>query len=292
MIRKIITVLLALCMLASMATATVSTVSAEGELTTFIVEITDQGDGVAILSVSIPAGVATGKIVIGTSENLTFVPGSAKSALGLGTINESYNGEDLLCITFAETYAVTKLTEVLTAQYNIKAGAVLSVDDIDVPIWTLTDGSEYLGTEADGDVEKNVVSSRTITFAAGNGGSVKGESTLQVAKGTDLSAIAFPELACDKNYIFAGWDKTEGTVDDDITITASFKHLGDVTGDGRANSLDAAFILRYDAGLIGEDKLDFSVADVTGDGKINSQDAAFVLRFDAALLSVFPAWKE
>ena len=113
-----------------------------------------------------------------------------------------------------------------------------------------------------------------------------------LAEGTDLSAIVPPEPACDKNCVFVGWDKTEGTVDDDITITASFKHLGDVTGDGRANSLDAAFILRYDAGLIGEDKLDFSVADVTGDGKINSQDAAFVLRFDAALLSVFPAWKE
>ncbi len=65
--------------------------------------------------------------------------------------------------------------------------------------------------------------------------------------------------------------------------------LGDVTGDGKVNSLDAAFVLRYDASLIGEDELDLSSADVTGDGKINAQDAAFILRYDAGLLPQFPA---
>ena len=60
--------------------------------------------------------------------------------------------------------------------------------------------------------------------------------------------------------------------------------LGDVTGDGKVNALDAAFVLRYDAGLIGPDKLDLSVADVTGDGKVNALDAAFILRYDAGLI--------
>ncbi|MBR6594948.1 MAG: dockerin type I repeat-containing protein, partial [Clostridia bacterium] len=65
--------------------------------------------------------------------------------------------------------------------------------------------------------------------------------------------------------------------------------LGDVTGDGKVNALDAAFVLRYDAGLIGEDRLKLDAADVTGDGKINAQDAAFILRYDAGLLPKFPA---
>ncbi len=67
--------------------------------------------------------------------------------------------------------------------------------------------------------------------------------------------------------------------------------LGDVTGDGKVNALDAAFVLRYDAGLIGKDGLDISAADVTGDGKINALDAAFILRYDAGLLPEFPAAK-
>ncbi|MBR6594101.1 MAG: dockerin type I repeat-containing protein [Clostridia bacterium] len=63
--------------------------------------------------------------------------------------------------------------------------------------------------------------------------------------------------------------------------------LGDVTGDGKVNSLDAAFVLRYDASLIGEDRLKLDAADVTGDGKINALDAAFILRYDAGLLPSF-----
>ena len=60
--------------------------------------------------------------------------------------------------------------------------------------------------------------------------------------------------------------------------------IGDVTGDGKVNAHDAAFVLRYDAGLIGPDKLVLSVADVTGDSKVNALDAAFILRFDAGLI--------
>ncbi|MBR6594117.1 MAG: leucine-rich repeat protein [Clostridia bacterium] len=71
---------------------------------------------------------------------------------------------------------------------------------------------------------------------------------------------------------------------DDSTDTPENIPFGDVTGDGKANALDAAFVLRYDAGLIGSDKLDLSVADVTGDGKVNALDAAFILRFDAGLI--------
>ncbi|MBR6594041.1 MAG: S8 family serine peptidase [Clostridia bacterium] len=63
--------------------------------------------------------------------------------------------------------------------------------------------------------------------------------------------------------------------------------LGDVTGDGKVNSLDAAFILRYDAALKDFDAEQLIVADVSRDGKVNSLDAALVLRFDAALIPDF-----
>ncbi|MBR6594830.1 MAG: N-acetylmuramoyl-L-alanine amidase [Clostridia bacterium] len=69
--------------------------------------------------------------------------------------------------------------------------------------------------------------------------------------------------------------------------TASNVLLGDVTGDSKVSSLDAAFILRYDADLVEE--LDTAAADVDGNGKVNSLDAAFVLRYDADLVDKFPA---
>ncbi len=58
---------------------------------------------------------------------------------------------------------------------------------------------------------------------------------------------------------------------------------GDVTGDGKVNSLDASKILQYDAGLTDFTDEQKAAADVTGDGKVNSLDAAKVLRMDAGL---------
>ncbi len=58
---------------------------------------------------------------------------------------------------------------------------------------------------------------------------------------------------------------------------------GDVTGDGKVTSLDAAMILRYDAGLEAFDDLAIAAADYDGDGRVTSLDAALVLRYDAGL---------
>ncbi|MBR6593632.1 MAG: hypothetical protein IKK83_00400 [Clostridia bacterium] len=75
------------------------------------------------------------------------------------------------------------------------------------------------------------------------------------------------------------------------------KAVADVTGDGKVTSLDAAIILRYDAGLVksfaGRDETDSAdsngddvipLGDVNADGRITSLDAAFVLRYDAGYI--------
>ncbi len=63
--------------------------------------------------------------------------------------------------------------------------------------------------------------------------------------------------------------------------------IGDVNGDGKVNSLDAAFVLKYDAMLIELDDKQTEAADVNGDGTVNSLDAAQILKFDAGLISEF-----
>ena len=55
--------------------------------------------------------------------------------------------------------------------------------------------------------------------------------------------------------------------------------MGDASCDGIVNSLDAAFVLRYDAGILQT----IAAGDVSTDGVINSIDAALILKHDAGM---------
>jgi len=57
--------------------------------------------------------------------------------------------------------------------------------------------------------------------------------------------------------------------------------MGDANGDGEVNSLDAAFILKYDVGILSG--VDFAYSDFNLDGKVDSLDAAQILRYDAGI---------
>ncbi|MCH8995422.1 MAG: hypothetical protein IH959_10755 [Chloroflexi bacterium] len=62
---------------------------------------------------------------------------------------------------------------------------------------------------------------------------------------------------------------------------------GDVNCDQATNSIDAALVLQFDAGLI--DWLSCGQnADVNGDGVANSMDADLILQFDAGLIHRLP----
>ncbi len=63
--------------------------------------------------------------------------------------------------------------------------------------------------------------------------------------------------------------------------------LGDVNGDGKINSLDAAWVLKHDAMIISLDDTQLDAADVNGDGKVNSLDAAQILKLDAGIIKGF-----
>lgn len=75
-----------------------------------------------------------------------------------------------------------------------------------------------------------------------------------------------------------------------LTIEASCA-LGDVTGDGTINMLDASEILKYVNGatILSEESL--RVADVSGDGTVNMLDASLILQYVNGKLSAFPGEK-
>lgn len=63
--------------------------------------------------------------------------------------------------------------------------------------------------------------------------------------------------------------------------------LGDVNGDGGVDSLDAAKILQYDAGLVLLTAKALERADVNKDGGVDALDASKVLQYDAGIISKF-----
>ena len=77
--------------------------------------------------------------------------------------------------------------------------------------------------------------------------------------------------------------------DDRINIyDSASQEMGDVNGDGDVNSLDAAWVLKYDAEMLSVYRLGIIFADVNSDGNVDSLDAARILKYDAGILeSVF-----
>ncbi len=59
--------------------------------------------------------------------------------------------------------------------------------------------------------------------------------------------------------------------------------LGDVNCDGEVDNLDAAIVLRYDAGIMDFTDDQFKRGDYNSDGEVNNVDAAMILRYDAGL---------
>ncbi len=69
---------------------------------------------------------------------------------------------------------------------------------------------------------------------------------------------------------------------DELTVIVT----GDVNGDGYADNMDAAAVLRYDAGITELDSLQLAAGDVNGDGEVNNLDAAYILKIDAGLIDL------
>lgn len=68
-----------------------------------------------------------------------------------------------------------------------------------------------------------------------------------------------------------------------IADTLGLRKRGDVNNDGAVDNLDAAQILRYDAGLIDFDETQLKAADYNGDGYVDNLDAVKILKEDAGI---------
>jgi hypothetical protein len=114
-----------------------------------------------------------------------------------------------------------------------------------------------------------------------------------LARAADLAAGFEHTCAVDAAGVTCWGNNTagqlgDGTMSDRDTPTevvglAAKLLSGDADCLGSVNSVDAAFVLQFDAGLL--DALPCPEnADVDGDGTVTSIDAALILQFDAGLI--------
>ncbi len=135
------------------------------------------------------------------------------------------------------------------------------------------------------------INTYTVTFVAAEGGQITGNTSITVDYGTKLTDSMYPTYDTDDGYSFDAWQfpsdyDAEKGVTGDIIVTASFKTVteGDVNNDGYIDNMDAALILKYDAGIIDANYYLINAGDVNNDGYVDNIDAALIIKYDAGIL--------
>ena len=167
--------------------------------------------------------------------------------------------------------------------------------EIEFPEATADAGYAFAGWDLEGAIEADVTATAifeydaeqwaTVTFAAGENGSIADVEPVTVLKGTSIDEIAFPEATADAGYEFAGWDFDGETIDADITITALFTEI-----DTSADVLWAGYEEKAD-GSDADAETIYVIAKKKGTGalKIQIRDAQGTLtyaRANAAVVSI------
>ncbi len=134
---------------------------------TYTVLVSDNGDGSATVTATIPAGVFSGKIVVTPSDRLTLDVDSFKGPEGTpSAINDKYLREENVgtadapdvreitgqCVSFAGVAEQNEGKVVFTAVYTAADGKPITGADFTVPVWNLSDGKTFLGIQYNGDV--------------------------------------------------------------------------------------------------------------------------------------------
>ena len=120
----------------------------------------------------------------------------------------------------------------------------------------------------------------TITFQYEDGTVIK-QYTVHYGDSVVPPADPASPNALGDNYEFSGWDKEITDCQGNAVYTAVFarKYIsGDLTGDGKINSLDGLLLMRYlngwDVNISAPEAMD-----VNGDGKVNSLDGLILMRY-------------
>lgn len=114
---------------------------------TYTLTFTYDEEGNVVLTITLPEGTASGKIMFSVSADLTYVAGSLENALS-GVKNDAANGSYVL--NYAGTSVVPEGTVLGSAKFTLAEGAELDASDITVSVWEVNDASALIGSQEDG----------------------------------------------------------------------------------------------------------------------------------------------
>ena len=216
-------------------------------------------------------------IMLDKAPNLQYLVLDAISVMDMGDTIEIYVGTDksvdkmtTLLYSADANGEWSQITVDLTAyagktiylgiRHHMKGGYMLGVDNI--RIYTIERVKEYMVKFVDAKTNKIVGLSR-------------------VEEGTILTGM--PYGLNDETYVFTGWNYDGKPITKDTTIKSTYGLRGDVTGDGKINTGDAAELLRWLAYDREMTRVEQNTADFNRDGKVNTGDAVAILRYSAGM---------
>lgn len=187
---------------------------------------------------------------------------------------ETFNSEGMVVTALLTNGRAVDVTEYITY-----SSAPLTIDDtefaISYPLTMYHDENGVSGVPYYAPI--GVVNltiggnTHTVTFIDGFDGSII--STVTVIHGGMAEAPEAPEH---EGYVFIGWDGVFDCVTSDISVTAGYRRIGDIDGDGELTITDVTLIMRYALSI--QQGLDPIAMDVDGDGERNMNDAITLLR--------------
>lgn len=149
---------------------------------------------------------------------------------------------------------------------------------------TVYEGAEKFTLSFTGSADQYVV------FLLGNGGTVPTESNIeyidQTGGVTTINFTLFPyQLEVGEYNVYVSSTGGSYTKVASFSVTDNWEEapytLGDVNQDGAINSVDALYVLQFNAGLIELNDTQKKAADVNGDESVNSVDALLILQKNA-----------
>ena len=174
---------------------------------------------------------------------------------------------------------------VIVGAYNDLEGAVVEINGTEI---TLGEYVQYLIDAANLENYINAMLVDNTIYVDAPAVETIFETT--VTDATNIMSYVYALLSNMMNPSEAGHEYIKDQILNALTVTKE-GILGDVSGDGKVNNVDAMLILQYDALLLTKEDLDLTVGDVDGDGDVDNVDAMLILQYDAELISAFPAEK-
>ncbi len=192
--------------------------------------------------------------------------------------NESFNYDSLeITITYSNGISHAINDYIIVSNYNPYSQGKQSVKisyyqyskNIDVAVGLSNGiGGTITTSSPDGNVNFELIKKNDVNISYGSSASA-GDTEYNIS---GIETGRYTVVVSQKNHATRTYDVYVGS--EQTNLDFELKLLGDITGDGKVNTVDVARANSHAKSVSALDGYDFSCADVTGDGKVNTVDVA------------------